>query len=31
MPWDFKGMAFDTRLLIEGAKDVQSISLHVFL
>jgi hypothetical protein len=27
----FKRMTFDTRLLIEGARDVQSISLHVFL
>jgi hypothetical protein len=27
----FKGMAFDTRLLIEGARDVQFTSLHVFL
>jgi len=31
MPWDFKGMDVDTRLLIEGARDVQSTSLHVFL
>jgi hypothetical protein len=27
----FKGLAFDTRLLIEGARYVQSTSLDVFL
>ncbi len=27
----FKGMTFDARLLIKGARDVQSTSLHVFL
>jgi hypothetical protein len=27
----FKGMTFDTRLLIEGERDVQSTSLRVFL